>query len=105
MLEFIETAILKVKEDLGKDKLFLLDGLAGSGIVSRAFKKHASVLYSNDLEYYSYVIGQCYLANEKDVPVDEVKKHIEAINKIKNRSRKGIMRKLYWPRMIKILRR
>ncbi len=97
LLNFIETAVLKVKEDLGKDKLSLLDGLAGSGVVSRAFKKHASILYSNDLEYYSYIIGQCYLTNESDVPLKELGTHIEHLEKIKLQNRKGIMRKLYSP--------
>ena len=98
LLGFIETAVFKVKKDLGKDKISLLDGLSGSGVVSRAFKKHASILYSNDLEYYSYIIGQCYLTNEKDVPINEIKNHIKIINKIKNNSKKGIMRKLYSPK-------
>lgn len=97
LLNFIETAVIRVKEELRQDKLSLLDGLAGSGVVSRAFKKHATILHSNDLEYYSYVIGQCYLSNTKDVPSNEIKKHIEYLNKIKLRSRKGIIQKLYSP--------
>lgn len=97
LLDFIETAILNIKKDFSKNKISLLDGFSGSGVVSRLFKRHASFLYSNDLEYYSYIIGQCYLSNEKDVPLNEIQKHIEVINKIKNKFRKGIIQKFYSP--------
>lgn len=97
LINFIETALLKIKKDLNKNKVSLLDGFAGSGIVSRMFKKHASVLYSNDLEYYSYIIGKCYLSNIEDVPTDEINTHLIKINKIKLLNRKGIIRKLYSP--------
>ena len=60
LLSFIEEALYVVKDDLKKSKLSILDGFAGSGVVSRFFKKHASKLYSNDLEDYVGVINKCY---------------------------------------------
>jgi adenine-specific DNA-methyltransferase len=97
LIDFIETAIIEVKKELKKDKISILDGFAGSGIVSRSFKKHAEILYSNDLEYYSYIIGQCYLSNKENVPTEEINYHI---NEIKNLSldQIGIMQKYYAPK-------
>ena len=59
LLEFISSGLTIAKDKLGKNKLSILDGFAGSGIVSRYFKQHSSVLYSNDFEYYAYLIGKC----------------------------------------------
>lgn len=98
LLEFIETAVLQAKKELGKDKVSILDGFAGSGVVSRLFKKHASKLYSNDLEYYSYIIGQCYLSNSEDISGVEIKEHAKIINKLKLNKKYGIIQKLYSPK-------
>ena len=67
MLNFIENEVIKVKNRLKKDKITVLDGFSGTGIVSRLFKKHSSKIYSNDLEYYSMVISQCYLTNNTHI--------------------------------------
>lgn len=63
LLPLIEFGVELVKKDLGKDKLSFLDLFSGTGIVSRLFKKHASMIYANDLESYSYVNNQCFLSN------------------------------------------
>ena len=44
----IESIIQEVCQVLKKDKLNLLDGFAGSSVVSRLFTKYADDLYSND---------------------------------------------------------
>lgn len=98
LIGFIDNAILKIKKELNQDKISLLDGFAGSGVVSRSFKKHASKIYSNDLEYYSYVIGQCYLSNKKDAPIDDINKHLLEIEKIKLNKVDGIIKELYAPK-------
>lgn len=44
-----------------------LDLFSGSGIVARLFKENgASKVIANDLENYSRIINQCYLANPED---------------------------------------
>jgi len=99
LLDFIEIAIIQVKKELGKEKISIFDGFAGSGIVSRSLKKHASFLHSNDLELYSSIIGECYLQNSDDVPITEIRNHIKEINKqLKNSGKHiGFIRKLYSP--------
>lgn len=63
LLPLIEFGVELVKKDLGKDKLSFLDLFSGTGIVSRLFKKHASMIYANDLESYSCINNQCFLSN------------------------------------------
>ena len=71
LLEQIEQETRAISRALNKEKLVCADLFAGSGIVGRMLKKHSSVLYINDLEYYSYVINSCYLSNREDFPAAE----------------------------------
>ena len=99
LLSFIEEALYVVKDDLKKSKLNILDGFAGSGVVSRFFKKHASKLYTNDLEDYVGVINSCYLSNKSDVNEKEIKDGIDYLNSIrKNNIKNGIIREYYSPK-------
>ena len=63
LLSFIGTAVEKVKADLGKRKLDVVDIFSGSGIVARYLKQHADKLYVNDFEDYCETLNKCYLAN------------------------------------------
>lgn len=98
LLGFIDDAVNDVKKNIGKDKLILLDGFSGSGIVSRMLKRHASLLISNDMESYSHIINQCYLQNKSMVNFKAIAFHIEKINSIKNKQIDGFMQDLYAPK-------
>ena len=63
LLGFIEQGVNIAKEALGKEKLSCCDLFSGSGIVSRFLKSHANFIVANDLELYSRVTNECYLAN------------------------------------------
>ena len=63
LLGFIEQGVNIAKHALGKEKLSYCDLFSGSGIVSRFLKSHASFIIANDLELYSRVTNECYLAN------------------------------------------
>ena len=67
LLPQIKQGVEIVLSELNQDKLSCLDLFAGSGIVSRFLKKYADQIIANDLEYYSYVINDCYLSNKTDV--------------------------------------
>lgn len=67
LLPFLDRAIEQVFARLGRKKLRFADLFAGSGVVSRYFKQHASYLLSNDLEAYAEIIARCYLANASEV--------------------------------------
>lgn len=97
LLNFIEQPLIKVKKDLSKDKLKILDGFSGSGIVSRFLKKHASVLHTNDLEDYAKIINNCYLYNKSEIDENEIKSTIDYLNSMSYNVKNGIIRRLYSP--------
>ena len=74
LLTFILKGIEIVRQKLRKDKLNLFDVFCGSGIVSRYFKQYADTLLVNDLERYTKVINECYLANASEVDFTKIKK-------------------------------
>jgi len=99
LLSFIENPLNEVKKQLGKDKISILDGFAGSGVVSRFFKKHSSFLYTNDLENYVEIINKCYLSNLSEIDEKEIKNNIDYLNNVRNNIVKnGVIRKYYSPK-------
>jgi adenine-specific DNA-methyltransferase len=96
----ISTAIDRVKRRLGKDRLRVLDAFAGSGVVSRFFKAHASFLASNDIEDYAAVSARCFLRNRStvDLPLlDELVREFNA-RADEDRFEPGFIEELYAPR-------
>ena len=67
LLPFIEAAILHILKDDSSIKT-ALDLFAGSGSVSRLLKTLNLEVYSNDWEYYSYILNYAHLSiNIKDL--------------------------------------
>lgn len=98
LLEFIDSGIKMVMKNTKQKQFRMMDGFAGSGIVSRLFKYYASELYTNDFEGYCYTINSCYLANKSDVP-HNIYESIDFLNKNKSEfSSDGIISKLYSPK-------
>jgi adenine-specific DNA-methyltransferase len=75
LLGFIGDGIKKVQKRLHKDKLNMFDVFSGSGIVARFFKQFSDLLIVNDLEKYSSVINECYLANHDELNMVLLKKY------------------------------
>lgn len=99
LLDFIGDGLSIVKKSLKKDKLIIFDGFAGSGVVSRYLKYHSSFLHSNDFEYYSYIVGLCYLANKSEIDFKKIKEVNYLLNKYKlNEKSRGIISELYSPK-------
>ena len=80
LLGQIGGAVEQVKRRLGKDRLRIFDAFSGSGVVSRFFKAHSSLLISNDLERYAVVIGRCYLRNRSTVDLAELTRVVADLN-------------------------
>lgn len=100
LVDFIESAVIDLKANLGKDKISFFDGFSGSGVVSRAMRKHTSLLIGNDMETYSHIIGKCYLSNQSEVPIALLEEKIAYLNLNRNTTRfgEGIIEKLYAPK-------
>ena len=63
LLPFIGTAVDRVREALGRDRLRVGDLFSGSGAVARYLRQYASYMAVNDLELYAETLSRCYLSN------------------------------------------
>jgi adenine-specific DNA-methyltransferase len=100
LLDFIGKGVRRVQNRLHKEKLTMFDVFSGSGIVARYFKEYSDLLIVNDLEKYSTLISQCYLSNEDDLNMAELRKLYTEITHYLNNEKltKGIISNLYAPR-------
>jgi len=80
LLNNIAQAVERVKCRLGKRRLRAFDVFAGSGVVSRFLKAHASLLISNDFEDYAAVVGRCYLRNRSTVDFRRLAQIVDDLN-------------------------
>jgi adenine-specific DNA-methyltransferase len=98
LLRFIGDGVHSVQKKLNKKKLKMFDVFSGSGIVARYFKQFSELLIVNDLEKYSALINECYLSNEDELNIIQLRKYydkiiMEADNNLIN----GIISELYSP--------
>jgi len=98
LLDFIGEDIQKVQKKLNKNKLTIFDVFSGSGIVARYCKQFADVLIANDIERYSTVINQCYLSNENEINITQLRDYYnDIIQQANEKPVKGIIAELYAP--------
>ena len=99
LLPMIGEALRVVQGELGHPKLKLFDVFAGSGVVSRFFKKSAHCLFVNDLEAYSTICNSCYLTNRSTVDVRELEANLgELKQRIEGNLHSGFITELYAPK-------
>lgn len=79
LLEFIDYVLEKINQEFEQtNKIKFLDGFAGSGIVGKYFnQKYGYNLFSNDMEYYSYILSYAML---KVKYTEKLKNIIEQLN-------------------------
>jgi len=83
LLGNIETLIDIIGKTLNH-KPIIAEGFSGSGVVSRLFKKKASLLYTNDIAGYSATLNQCFLSTPSKKKRDNIRKHITLANQYVN---------------------
>lgn len=90
----------EIKTLLSKDKLNIVDGFAGSSVVSRALTHISNKLYTNDMELYSYIMAYCYLVPPTEEQIPKILNHIKVMNEIASSGPyvEGIICKLYAPK-------
>jgi len=95
----IKTIIDEIRTILSKNKLNIVDGFAGSSVVSRELSYVANDLYTNDLELYSYLMASCYLVNPSDTQKERIIKHIDDMNTLAKNGPfvEGVICRLYAP--------
>lgn len=78
LIGFIQSNIVDVvSEDL--EATVFCDLFAGTGIVGRSFKGLVKQVISNDVEYYSYVLLQNYIGNNKELNFREYLNHLNQL--------------------------
>ena len=99
LLEPIRHAVETVVDRVGRPRLRALDAFAGSGVVSRLLKRYCRDLVANDIEDYSRVISQCFLANRSSFPHHEVEQAVMRLNAaVEDPGRlQGFIERLYAP--------
>jgi len=99
LLPFIGQGVAEVKSRLGRNKMDFIDLFSGSGVVSRFMKQHSRLLISNDFEKYTEVVNSCYLANQSEVNISTLTKHLKDLqDKIVKDWRTGFISELYAPK-------
>ncbi len=98
LLPFIGEALDLVRAELGRDRLDILDAFAGSGVVSRFFKRFARRLISIDLEQYAHVAARCYLANATELDLPRLRRiHADLLRGADAPIQDGMIRQMYSP--------
>ncbi|MBR5536509.1 MAG: DNA adenine methylase [Clostridia bacterium] len=97
LLSHIDRAVCDARDGLGGRKLRCADLFSGSGVVARLLKRHAHVLYVNDLEGYSAVLNRCYLTNREDFPEESFAAAFEQAQKALRIPVEGIVSRQYAP--------
>ena len=100
LVSHIRDIVDEVRTILSKDKLNIVDGFAGSSVVSRELSYLSDNLYTNDMELYSYLMAYCYLVYPTDHQKERISQHIHRMNEIAENGpyHEGIISKLYAPK-------
>jgi adenine-specific DNA-methyltransferase len=80
LLPFLYRGFSKVRDRVGKQKLSILDGFAGSGATTRLLKAFADEIHVNDLENYSETVNKAYLTNKSEIDIKKLEKYIKWLN-------------------------
>ena len=91
--------IMEVVEEIHTQfgELTILDGFAGSGVVSRALMSFSSTLHTNDMELYSYILLRCFLETPTQAQKLQIDFHFQEMEKLVP-NEIGFISKLYSPK-------
>ncbi len=85
LIDFLETSIEKTLKFCGEERkpseMIFADLLAGTGVVSAAFKKKGYSVIANDIQYYSYVITK-HMVENGDLDTVHCNKLIAELNQL-----------------------
>lgn len=99
LLPFVGAAVEEVRARVGREGLRVWDAFGGSGAVSRALKRHASLLVFSDLEPYATEGARCYLANRDEIDRPRLARaRARVLSAWEDAPREGFVARLYAPR-------
>jgi adenine-specific DNA-methyltransferase len=91
MLTEITKAIKSLKGNIAGTLFF--DAMAGSGVVGKHLKELGATVYSNDVQYYSYVLNSVYISSEG--PPSDYEKRLNYLRELPGRE--GLIFNNYCP--------
>jgi adenine-specific DNA-methyltransferase len=89
-----------IRQRIGKNRLCIMDGFTGSGVVARALTPMCHTMITNDLENYAYLMSKCFLTTPSALQRERISYHIDRMNKTALSGpyfEEGIIAKLYAP--------
>ena len=101
LYSFIEDIIkTDIIPKLDKQKINILDGFAGSSVISRSLSQYSNKIYSNDLEKYACVMASCFLKTPTKEKKVKIISHINRMNILAKNGpyHEGIITKNYSPK-------
>ena len=101
LVPHIQKIIQDIVGRLGKPKLTIVDGFAGSSVISRALTPYADHLYTNDLEHYSYLMAKACMITPPHADQVRITEHVVAANALASTGPyvEGILCKHYAPKV------
>jgi len=98
LVPWIMEIVEGIRSKLGHH-LVALDGFAGSGVVSRALMPLCSIIHSNDMEYYSYVLLRCFLETPTALQKERILEHFDKMVRLCQAATEiGFISELYSPK-------
>ena len=82
LLPFIEQGVEKVIPKELQSNATFCDLFAGTGVVGTHFKKRNYTVYSNDIQYYSYVLIKHYIENNHELRFDSLTKILPELTEL-----------------------
>jgi adenine-specific DNA-methyltransferase len=102
IVHYIRNVVDQIAAREGKTKLTIVDGFAGSCVVSRELAAVSSEIYVNDMELYSFLMAKCFLQTPTFEQQSRIERHIDKMNDIAARPEmhaEGIISRLYAPKV------
>lgn len=86
LIDFLKSSIAKTLEISGEtrspNEMVFADLMAGTGVVSGAFKQDGYSIIANDIQYYSYVITKHMIENNGNLDENRCARIIDELNNI-----------------------
>jgi adenine-specific DNA-methyltransferase len=98
LVSWIMEVIEEIRAEFDRP-LHILDGFAGSGVVSRALMPFCSQLHTNDMEYYSFILLRCFLETPTLEQRERIHSHFREMEKLCQAPNEiGFVSRLYSPK-------
>lgn len=86
LIDFLKSSIATILKSNGEtrtpNQMVFADLMAGTGVVSDAFKKEGYSIIANDIQYYSYILTKHILENNSNLDENRCAELVDELNKV-----------------------